>query len=173
MRSGQYLGRKAHAIGRPYSSTCLSLGFVDAAAPIIIKGRHIATWMVGQACLADITQERVAAYYREIGADPDEMLQAFASMSGISRQEFETKLEFFWRLCRQFSMLGYTNLKYSKVIDQLEQSRRELEEYKVHLEKIVQKRTEKLRHAREQVEHLSRIDPLTGCFNRQFLTKTL
>jgi ligand-binding sensor protein len=80
MRSGKILGQKAHELKRPYASPCYSIGFIDAAAPIIVKGKHIATWLVGQANLADVDSQRVVQYAREIEANEDGMLNAFLSI---------------------------------------------------------------------------------------------
>ncbi len=172
-RSGRILGQKAHELKHPFARPCYGIGFVDAAAPIIVKGRHIATWLVGQANLADVDEARVVAYAREIGADRAEMLAAYRTMTNMPMEEFQVKLDFFWRLSQQISRLGYRNLKYSRVISALQASQEELRQYKLYLENIVEERTRELKRTLETVEHLSNRDYLTGCFNRQYLQQNL
>ncbi|MDZ7761522.1 MAG: diguanylate cyclase [Desulfovermiculus sp.] len=173
MRSGKILGQKAHELKRPYASPCYSIGFVDAAAPIIVKGKHIANWLVGQANLADVDSQRVVQYAREIGANEDEMLNAFLSMNSMSQREFDSKLDFLWRVSQQISALGYRNLQYSRALSLLQESQNELKQYKIYLEHLVEERTEELNQALKKTEELSQKDPLTGCFNRQHLNKAL
>lgn len=173
MESARILGSKAHETGQPYSSPCYSLGFADAAAPIIIQGKHIATWLVGQAYLAQVDENRIIEYSREIGVDENAMLRAFRSMKSIPPEEFETKLDFLWRIAQTVSTLGYNNLKSNLILERLRKSQSELEAYRQNLEVIVEKRTSQLKKALEKVEQLSLTDYLTGCFNRQYLHKNL
>ncbi len=172
-RSGRILGQKAHELKHPFARPCYGIGFVDAAAPIIVKGRHIATWLVGQANLGDVDEARVIAYARTIGADETEMLTAYRSMTNMPMEEFQVKLDFFWRLSQQISTLGYRNLKYSRVISELRASQDELKRYKLYLENTVEERTRELKNTLQKLEHLSNTDYLTGCFNRQYLQQNL
>ncbi len=173
MRSGKMLGQKAHELKRPYANPCYSIGFVDAAAPIIVKGKHIATWLVGQADLDDVDSQRVVEYAREIGANEQEMLNAFLAMNSMPRKEFEAKLDFLWRISQQISALGYRNLQYSRALSLLQESQNELTQYKIYLERLVEDRTKELNQALKQTEELSQKDPLTGCFNRLYLNQGL
>ena len=142
-------------------------------APIIIKGKHIATWLVGQANLGDVDEHRLVDYAREIGGDETEMLAAYRTMTNMPMKEFEVKLDFLWRLSQQISTLGYRNLKYSRAISELQASQKELKRYKMYLETIVEERTKELKRTLQKLEHLSNTDYLTGCFNRQYLQQNL
>ena len=48
IKSGEHLGLQAALLKKPYQQMCLSLGFTDAAAPIVVEGQHIANWVGGQ-----------------------------------------------------------------------------------------------------------------------------
>ncbi|MBS3779250.1 MAG: GGDEF domain-containing protein [Desulfovermiculus sp.] len=91
----------------------------------------------------------------------------------MSRREFDSKLDFLWRVSQQISALGYRNLQYSRALSLLQESQNELKQYKIYLEHLVEERTEELNQALKKTEELSQKDPLTGCFNRQYLNKTL
>ncbi|MCF8031252.1 MAG: diguanylate cyclase [Desulfohalobiaceae bacterium] len=172
-RSGRLLGEKARKLQRPVHSPCYSLGFVDAAAPIMIQGRHVATWLVGQADLSDVDEDRIVQYAREIGADEQEMLQGVREMRTMSPTDFQLRVDFLWRASQHISDLAYTNLKYSRAISRLQTYQRELNQYKLYLESMIQDRTRDLRYALHQVDKLSKTDALTGCFNRQHLNENL
>lgn len=168
-RSGRILGQMAREKQRPVHSRCYSLGFVDAAAPIMVKGKHLATWLVGQAELAHVDEASIVEYAREMGADEEEMLQSFRRMSNMASTEFQLRVDFLWRISQQISDLAYTNLKYSMAVSRLNTYQKELNQYKLHLESMVQDRTRELRKALHKVDKLSKTDSLTGCFNRQHL----
>lgn len=173
MLSANKLGQKAHELKQPYSQPCLSLGFVDAAAPIIVQGQHIATWLVGQTVLADVDEQRVRDYAKEIGVDEEAMLWAFSHMNYEDPRKFYVKLDLLWRVAQNISKLGYNNLLYSKALAQLQDSQSELNRYKESLEHLVDERTKELKETLEKVELLSATDPLTGCFNRYYLHQSL
>ncbi len=172
-QSAKILGSKAHETKHPYSSPCYSLGFVDGAAPIIIRGQHIATWLVGQADLAAVDEQRIIEFAGEIKADKNAMLKAFRTMTGISSEQFNKKLEMLWRIAQNVSRLGFNNYRYAQALAELQESQNELENYKNNLERQVEKRTRELKEALARVERLSITDHLTGCFNRMYLQQHL
>lgn len=173
MRSAMVLGKKAHDRKRPYASACHSVGFVDGAAPIIVQGRHIATWLVGQADLGKVNEERIIHYAREIGVDENEMQNAFQQMTGISSEQFVKKLGLIWRLAQNVSALGFKNYQYAKAMERLNDYKTDLENYKNDLEIMVDTRTRELRDALDRLEQLSNTDHLTACFNRMYLQQQL
>jgi hypothetical protein len=38
---------------------CRGNGFMDAAAPVVIDGFHLASWLIGQNCIGTVNAERV------------------------------------------------------------------------------------------------------------------
>ncbi len=166
MRSGKILGEISLKTRQPFCHFCLSVGFADAAAPIVIEGVHIANWLIGQNYTGEVDEHRIVAYAEEIGADTQEMLTAFGEMEKISEGEFKEKLGFLWLMANQISNQAYQHLKNQTMLASLEQSQRELNSYKDNLEMLVNQRTLELEKAIEKIRQISVQDALTGCFNR-------
>ncbi len=125
-RSALILGSKSVELGRPYSCSCYGIGFVDASAPIVVKGKHLGNWLIGQGNLSDVNERRVVEYALEIGADQTVMLEAFRSMTNMSRQEFDKKVEFLWYVTQQLCNHAYLNFKLSRSLFLLKKSQYEL-----------------------------------------------
>ena len=173
IRSGRILGEKSRDLMRPNSHSCHSIGFVDACAPIMVHGKHLGNWLIGQNHVGDVDEARVRQYAREIEVNKHEFLKAFEEMPKMTLEEFEKKLHFLWVLTSHISNLGYQNLRYSKMVNQLHQSQKELKQYRDQLETIVDNRTRKLQRAMEKIKQISVTDPLTKCFNRGYIAEHL
>ncbi len=58
MKSDKILGKKAKRLMKPTYEKCHSCGFVDASAPIIVGGKHIANWLIGQSNVMGVDKDR-------------------------------------------------------------------------------------------------------------------
>ncbi len=173
IRSGKILGEMSLKTKQPYCHFCQSVGFIDAAAPIVIDNIHLANWLIGQNCVGEVDEKRIIAYGEEIEADTVELLNAFREMPKISEEEFKEKLDFLWLMANHISNQAYQHLRYQNMLASLEKSQKELSIYKDNLEIIVTERTAALEKAIEQIQQISVRDALTGCFNRGGINKYL
>lgn len=173
IRSGRTLGEIALKTQRPYCHHCQSIGFVDAAAPIVIEDVHVANWLIGQNSIGKVDEKRVLAYAEEIDADKDQMLEAFRRIPRTSDEQFREKLDFLWLMANRISNQAYQQLKYQNMLAALETTQSELIEYKNNLEKIVNQRTQDLTKAIQKIQQISMTDALTGCFNRGAINESL
>lgn len=173
MLSGELLGKNALSQNVPYYHHCLGIGFIDAAAPIVIEDKHIANWLIGQTCIGNVDEKRILAYAEEIGTDKEELLEAFLSMNVVSEEDFKEKLDFLWVMASQISTLAYQNLRYKNIVNNLKTSERQLKNYKEKLETLVDQRTTELQIALDEVRTASMKDGLTGCYNRAFIEENL
>ena len=139
--SGKELGRKAREQQTPIHHRCFSVGFTDAAAPIIVNGRHIANWLIGQYHIGAVNESRIREYALEIGAPSDVMVEEFRKMPKLTVAEFEKKLAFLEVMAKELSLMGYQNLLQRQQNAELNRSRKQLEEYQIHLEQQVEQRT--------------------------------
>lgn len=143
--SGKNLGVNAIKLKRAYFHKCQSIGFVDACAPIIIEGVHLASWLIGQNWIGDVDENRIISYAEEIGTDKQEMLEAFQKMDKMSETEFRDKLDFLWTMANQISLIAFHNLRHKSMVKSLQKTKKELEKYQNNLEIIIEKRTAEIK----------------------------
>lgn len=151
IRSGKTIGILARNSLQPTQHKCQSIGFTDAAAPIIVNGRHIANWLIGQYSVLDVDAQRVREYALEIGANPKKMVEEFEKMPKLTREEFESKLTFLGLMANDISLMGYQNLVQRQQTEELNLTKQKLEEYQAHLEEKVKQRTTALEKANLQL----------------------
>lgn len=173
IQSAEILGNLALKSDKPSFHVCHGIGFVDAAAPIVIEGRHIANWLIGQSWTGEVDEKRVVVYAEQIGACQEDMLQAFRSMNINDESEFMKKLDFLWLMANQISNQAYQQIRYKKLAQSLEKSQAKIVTYKNNLEEIVNERTAELELAIKKIKQISIKDALTGCFNRGAINTSL
>jgi diguanylate cyclase (GGDEF)-like protein len=173
VRSGKILGELALNSGKPNFHYCQSIGFADAAAPIMIDDVHIANWLIGQNCIGDVDEARVISYAEEIGINTNELLAAFHEIDPASEQIFMKKVDFLWKIANQLSSLAFERYILNQAILEIEKNQKKLNEYKNHLEKIVKERTKELVKANLKLEKISTTDSLTNLKNRRFAIRQL
>lgn len=150
--SGKQLGIMACEKQHPVSKECFSIGFTDAVAPIVVHDIHIANWIMGQYCTNNVDEQRIEKYAREIGADPQEMKNAFKTMPTISKEAFGKKLSFLEIMAHELSMMGYLHLQQKEQATELEQIKTRLEEQQSQLEYKVLERTKELQDTNDKLQ---------------------
>lgn len=132
--SGKVLGTKAHRLLEPTYQKCLSCGFIDASAPIIVDNKHIANWIIGQINPNEVDEARIREYAIEIGANPEKMAKALDKTRAIPLQRFEKILRLLWLLAQKISALAYNNLLLSRDNIKLSHAEREIKKLNQALE---------------------------------------
>lgn len=164
IESGEHLGLEAAKQMIPIHKMCLSCGFTDASAPIVVNGQHIANWLIGQNNVRDVDEKKIREYSKEIGADEEKMAIAFIEMPKIPIAHFERILEFLWLMANEISNMGYINLKQRKQTQELEKIKAQLENHQLKLEEIVVERTAKLvqlnRKLTDEIDHKDELQKL-------------
>jgi PAS domain S-box-containing protein len=122
--SDKIIGQKARETLMPFSSKCLSCGFLDAGAPIIVGGKHIANWMISQGISKDINKGRLIHFASEIGIDEQDMEESLKNANFIETEQFNKIVDFLWIMAKEISALGYNNLILARDI----QDRKKIEE---------------------------------------------
>ncbi len=116
--SDRILGIEARDKMEPTFAACHGIGFVDASAPIIVGGRHIANWLIGQSNPMGVTRNQVARYARGIGLDETTLVTSFEGMETMSLDTFRKILHLLWIVAGQISALAYTNFRLAKDVQQ-------------------------------------------------------
>ena len=128
IRSDKILGNKAKVLMKPIYEECHSCGFVDASAPIIVSGKHVANWLIGQSNVMGVDAKRIEEYARKIGANVEEMLKAYSKMEQSSLEHFEKVLDLLWIMAKELSTISYNNLKLAKSLENLKVTEKKLKE---------------------------------------------
>lgn len=125
----------------PSIRRCLGAGLWDAGAAILVDGRHIANWLVGQVRDTSQTEDQMRTYAREIEADENAMVEAFREIPVMSGEQFEQVAQALYTLANQLSVSAYQNVQQARFITEQKQ-------------------------AQEQIAFLAHHDQLTGLANR-------
>ena len=107
------LARSSHG---PRMISCKSCGLWEASARIVVGGRHVATWVVGQVRDEGITEERVREYARELGLDEEEFLNAYIQVPAMTIDLFKAVAQAMFTLANQISSKAYMNLQQARLI---------------------------------------------------------
>jgi len=124
--SDKIIGLKAAQENKPFYQKYLSCGFVDAGAPIMVSGKQLAIWMIGQSNIGKVDRDRIYKYAIEIDADTDLMLSEYEKMQNMSIEQFENVTDFLWLLASEISNFAFNNLKLAKNIEKLKKYEKEL-----------------------------------------------
>ncbi|HPG38242.1 MAG TPA: response regulator [bacterium] len=135
--SDKSLGDAAKQLHQTVSRECKSCGFINAAAPIIVAGKHVATWLIGQRIVKKESCNKIRAYARSIGTEPDELVDAYKKVPVISAEHFENILNFLNILSQNISTFIYNNLKLTDEIFELNKTREELSTEKTLLRTLM------------------------------------
>jgi len=135
--------RSDAAIGRcdsggPIVRKCLSGGLWDAGASIIVGGRHVANWLIGQIRDESMPEAVIRAYAREIGADEEVAARAFQDVPAMSHDRFERIAQSLYTLANQLSLTAYQNVQQARMIARNKRVEEELREQKNLLDAVVE-----------------------------------
>ncbi|NTW48181.1 MAG: PAS domain S-box protein [Chlorobiales bacterium] len=123
IKSDATLGR-FHPNG-PIIQPCLSSGLWDAGTSIMVGGKHIANWLIGQVRDETQTEEKMRAYAREIGADEQVFMEALYEVPAMPSKKFEQIAKVLFTLASQLSATAYQNVQKSRFITKRKQAEAE------------------------------------------------
>ena len=118
-RSDAELGKPSER--GPTIARCLSAGLWDAGAAILVDGRHLANWLVGQVRDPSHTEDQIRSYARKIGGDEERMVEAFRELPVMSRDQFTKVAQALNTLARQLSLSAYQNVQQARFIAEQKQ----------------------------------------------------
>lgn len=115
-QSGKAIGKLAKQQRKPISRPCLSCGFIDAAAPIIVDDKHIGNWVIGQVRPDDLNIDKLLSYTRSLDIPDEGVILGFEKLIKIAPDRFTKILNLLNVLTKELSVLGYNNLKLAKSV---------------------------------------------------------
>jgi PAS domain S-box-containing protein len=137
---------------------CLN-GIMEAVAPIIVEGEHIANLFCGHFFLEEPDKKYFEKQAIEFGYDIDAYLEALSRVPVISKDKLEVCIRYYAKLAKIFSTMGLNQLKQRE-------AEKKLKRYNEILEKRVTERTvelveanKKLKESEERYRNLLHILP--------------
>lgn len=112
-QSDRYLGSHLHEITEevPYIWYECANGLVDASAPIIIDGEHLATIMQGQLLFEKPDVEKFRLQAQKYGFDEAEYLQALDQVRILSKAELDSIMKYFLQLAHMLAEIGLAQMR--------------------------------------------------------------
>ena len=123
-KSDAEIGRPSPA--GPVIQPCLSGGLWDAGASIIVGGKHIANWLIGQVKNEELDIDQMIQYAEEIGADKESFLAALNEVPVMSKEKFEKVSRMLFSFASEISSKAYQNSKLKQSIEERDRAEKEL-----------------------------------------------
>lgn len=101
-------------IGRPNPSgpviqPCLSGGLWDAGVSIIVGGKHIANWLIGQVKNEELDHQQMVQYAKVIGVDQEDFINALKEVPVMSKEKFKKVAQMLFAFVNEISSKAYQN----------------------------------------------------------------
>jgi PAS domain S-box-containing protein len=116
---------KPNAFG-PVIQPCLSGGLWDAGASIIVGGKHIANWLIGQVKNEEQDYQKMIRYAEEIGADKNDFMNALDEVPVMSKEKFEKIAQMLFAFATEISSKAYQNSQLIQSVKERKQTEKEL-----------------------------------------------
>ncbi|MDA3846472.1 MAG: PocR ligand-binding domain-containing protein, partial [Vallitaleaceae bacterium] len=137
-------------IGSPFEDgpriqRCLSGGLLDGGISIIVEGKHVANWLLGQVIDDEIAIENILPYAKEIGADQTIFIDELQKVKRMSREQFANICSLLELYVQQLSKYAIHNVALTKEI------------YQKNLDEIVlvELHNDKLKEMNTQLEEMN------------------
>lgn len=98
-------GETALKTGKPAVYECHA-GLVDFGVPLLLNGKLIGSWLGGQVLTVEPDLEKFRAYAKEIGADPDGMVEAVKKVPVVPRERVDAAADFLQLFANIVSEMG-------------------------------------------------------------------
>jgi PAS domain S-box-containing protein len=101
-------------IGRPNPDgpvirQCLSGGLWDAGASIVVGGKHVANWLIGQVRNDELDYQQMLQYAKTIGSDENDFMNALEEVPVMSKEKFEKVAQMLFAFVNEVSSKVYQN----------------------------------------------------------------
>lgn len=136
----------------PRIQRCLSGGLIDAGASIIVGGKHIANWLIGQIIDEDCKMEDMLKYADEIGVERDIYKSELNKVRRMSKSQFEAVCNFLYLNAQQLSKHALKNISLTHEIDRRKVIEEEITNFNNELEIMIKQRTIQLEEINSELE---------------------
>lgn len=152
--SDSVLGKRSD---KPITSRCLSAGLVDAGVSIVIDGKHLASWIIGQVMIEgeEMAEEEQRERAKLLGIDEELFMESIKEIPRKTKEQHQRILDMVQVMAMQLSELGLKSYMQKEELI-----------YRVQLE-------EDLQREKAHLEYFSKYDELTGVFSRNYYEEAL
>ncbi|MBI9018029.1 MAG: PAS domain S-box protein [Phycisphaerae bacterium] len=126
MNSDAAIGK--HNVHGSNIEKCSSGGLWDAGAGITVGGKHIANWLIGQVRDDSRSEDSIRQYAKEIGADEQEIVEAFRLVPSMPIKHFEQIAHSLFIFTKQLSDSAYQNIQQARFITERKEAESALKE---------------------------------------------
>jgi len=117
----------------PNIHNCYSAGFLEAGASIIVEGKHIANWLVGQILEDNQPLNDLQKYADEIGLEEEIFKREISNVKRMSKSQFESISNFLYENAQIISRYAMNNIELSRELDRKNQHEAEIEKLNAEL----------------------------------------
>jgi ligand-binding sensor protein len=133
--------------GEKFSSYKCKNGLIDCASPIIIDGEHLANFFIGQFLIEEPDMEFFRKQAEFFNYDVEDYLNSIKDIPVIKESMLPNILGFLTSITDVITSISIEKLK-------AQEAKKQIEQYKNDLEKLVQQRTQELINKKEFIETL-------------------
>ena len=158
--------------GENFTSYKCANGLIDCASPIIIEGEHVANFFIGQFLINEPDIDFFSAQAKKYNYNVDEYLESIRDIPILDEKTLPNILNFLTGITNVVTSISIEKIKAQKnekhseqrtiqiqkaqlaalnLAEDAEQARKEIENYKEHLEVLVDERTKDLQKSQEQL----------------------
>ena len=116
----------------PYIRTgCFIANMVTGTVPIVIQGKHLANWGIGQMIDSAMKMDEIQAHAFAIGVTEEDLINAATELKKVDKEFFKRAVNFLKMLSDQIGLLGLYNLQQGREINnriKIEETLREKEQ---------------------------------------------
>ncbi|HET7733331.1 MAG TPA: PocR ligand-binding domain-containing protein, partial [Paludibacter sp.] len=102
--------------------SCLSVGLWDSGASLIVDGKLLANWLIGQVRNESMNENQIRDFADEIGVDNNELIDAFYEIPVMSAHKFEKITEMLFVFVNELTQKAYSNLQLKIEIEEREKA---------------------------------------------------
>ncbi|PKM51771.1 MAG: hypothetical protein CVV02_03935 [Firmicutes bacterium HGW-Firmicutes-7] len=102
----------------PRMQKCLSGGLLDGGASIIVEGKHIANWLIGQVLDDNFEIKQLLPYADFIGVNHELYINELVKVKRMSKHQFESICDFLFLNAQQLSKYALENLSLTYEMNQ-------------------------------------------------------
>ena len=132
----------------PIVQPCLSCELWDAGTSIVVGGKHIANWLIGQVRNEESDEQRMIEYADEIGANREDFMNALKEVPVMSVDQFQKVSKMLFAFVKELSEKAYNNLQLKIQIAERELATTQISTLHAKHEKneLFLKETQKIAH---------------------------